>query len=116
MQTKKRNALGARIRELREARGLSLDAVAALVGVSSSHLSRMERDLTAPSFTLIGRIAEALGVGVVELDAFDRVHADERACLVAALIAREMDVETAGEIVRAIAPTARQALLAAMER
>jgi transcriptional regulator with XRE-family HTH domain len=50
------------LREIREQRGLSLDAVAVLAGVHKSTVSRLERGLIEPSPETVVAIAEALGV------------------------------------------------------
>jgi transcriptional regulator with XRE-family HTH domain len=113
---KKRNALGARIKELREAQDMTGQDLALSVGVSASHLSRIERDLTSPSFTVAARLADTLGVTPGELAAFEREHADENERLIAALIALAIDDEIACEIQRSLSVRARRALLAALER
>jgi transcriptional regulator with XRE-family HTH domain len=51
-----------RIRELRQARHLTLEEVALRAGISIYHLSRMERGLRALTDTWMHRIAAALGV------------------------------------------------------
>ena len=51
-----------RVRELRAAHGLSLDALAARSGVSRSMLSLVERAESSPTAVLLERIAAGLGV------------------------------------------------------
>jgi transcriptional regulator with XRE-family HTH domain len=51
-----------RVRELRGAHGLSLDALAARSGVSRSMLSLVERAESSPTAVLLERIAAGLGV------------------------------------------------------
>ncbi|MGR3323759.1 MAG: helix-turn-helix domain-containing protein [Pseudooceanicola sp.] len=51
--------LAARLRDLREARGLSLDALARLSGVSRATLSRIETGETSPTAEVLGRLAHA---------------------------------------------------------
>lgn len=53
--------LGAEIRRLRLTEGETLATLAAAVGCSKSHLSRIESGLSSPSIALLARIAEALG-------------------------------------------------------
>jgi transcriptional regulator with XRE-family HTH domain len=54
--------LGARIRELRERRGLTRDALAAKVGVSAVYIKKLEAgDRISPSLPALARIARALG-------------------------------------------------------
>lgn len=60
-------SIGERIRAKRLARGMSLQQLAEQVGVSRSWISQLERDLTTPSLSLLGRIAGSLGVSGGEL-------------------------------------------------
>jgi transcriptional regulator with XRE-family HTH domain len=69
--------LGARIRVLRLASGLTLRRVAAAAGVTECFLSQVERGVAAPSIATVQRIARALGRSIAELFA-----ADERAGIV----------------------------------
>ena len=59
--------LGARIRELRRARRLTLVELASLAALSHSFLSQLERGLARPSMVSLERIARALGSSQVEL-------------------------------------------------
>lgn len=58
---------GAAIREIRTARGLSLDQLASRSGVSRSMISKVERAEATPSTTVLSRLAEALSVTFAEL-------------------------------------------------
>lgn len=53
--------LGEGIRTLREAAGLSQEALADAAGIDRSHMSRIERGKRNVSFLNICRISEALG-------------------------------------------------------
>lgn len=53
--------LGARLRDVRLGRGLSLERLAELSGVSRSAISKIERDEVAPSTSSLSKLAEALG-------------------------------------------------------
>jgi transcriptional regulator with XRE-family HTH domain len=68
--TSRRAELGAEVRRLREARRLSLDALAKLVHCSSSHLSEVENGKKLPSVGLIQNLDRVLGTagedGLVE--------------------------------------------------
>ncbi len=59
--------IGARIRELRRARGLTLADLAASAGLTHGFLSKLERGLANPSIASLGDIALALGTSQVEL-------------------------------------------------
>ncbi|MDT0457054.1 XRE family transcriptional regulator [Streptomyces sp. DSM 41527] len=59
--------LGSRIQELRLAQSLTLQDLADRAGVSVSMLSSVERGRKAPTVTVVGRIAEGLGVTAAHL-------------------------------------------------
>lgn len=59
--------LGARIKTLREARGLTQEALAELVDVDGQTIQRVERAKIAPSLARVFGIADALGVSMAEL-------------------------------------------------
>ncbi len=56
--------VGERIRELRQARGMSLRELAKASKLSANALSMIERGLSSPSVSTLYRVAEALGVGI----------------------------------------------------
>jgi transcriptional regulator with XRE-family HTH domain len=58
--------VGAVVRQLREARGLTLRAVAERAGFSASFLSQVENEQASPSISSMERIAAALGVTLGE--------------------------------------------------
>lgn len=58
---------GGRVRQLRTARGWSLESLAATSGVSRSMLSQIERDEANPTLAVTLRIAQAFGLGLSEL-------------------------------------------------
>jgi len=60
-------ALAALLKRLREERGLTQEEVAFEAGMTASALSRIERGLNSPGWTTVRRIADALGVSLVEL-------------------------------------------------
>ena len=62
-----RRALGQQIRQLRLARGLTLEEVASRSGCSLGSLSQLERGLGNPSFATLVRISHALRVSVARL-------------------------------------------------
>ena len=59
--------LGPAIRQVRRARGLTLEEVAVEVGASVAHLSRMESGTRQPSLDGLLRVAAALGVEIGDL-------------------------------------------------
>lgn len=60
-------ALGRRLRQMRRARELSQEALAALANVHPKHLSEIERANKDPRATTVIRLADALGVPVADL-------------------------------------------------
>src|SRR4051795_6493564 len=59
--------IAARVRELRAARRLSLDALAAKSGVSRSMISLIERGESSPTAVVLERLATGLGVMLASL-------------------------------------------------
>ncbi len=57
-----RAELGRRLRAAREARGLSLRALADAAGVSHSHVGGIERGETTPTIETAARIGQVLGL------------------------------------------------------
>jgi transcriptional regulator with XRE-family HTH domain len=75
-----------RVKELRTARGWSLDALSAACGVSRSMLSQIERQQANPTLAVTYRIAQAFGMTLGELvelpnasARIDVIRADDRA-------------------------------------
>jgi len=64
---KPQRALGKAIRELREKRGLTQEAVAHEAGVTASTFGLIERGQTNPTWATVVGIAEALGVSMVDM-------------------------------------------------
>ncbi|MDI1430426.1 helix-turn-helix domain-containing protein [Polyangium sorediatum] len=69
--------VGARLRELRIERGLSLSALADATGLSKGHLSSFERGLVALNAISLVTLARGLGMSPLYLLTFP--HEDERA-------------------------------------
>jgi transcriptional regulator with XRE-family HTH domain len=72
MLTNDLNRLGKRIRELRTNRGLSQEGLSELSGISSRHISEMERGVSNPSYQVLKQIAGSLAVPMQNL--FDHEH------------------------------------------
>lgn len=56
--------IGARVRELRRERGLSVRTLAGRTGFSPSFISQMEAEAVSPSIASLGKVAEELGVSL----------------------------------------------------
>ncbi len=65
--TEQRQRIGPAIRQLHQQQKLSLSDLAAKTGISVSYLSRLEKGRSVPSFTLLSRIGQVLGVPIEEL-------------------------------------------------
>ena len=59
--------LGARIKDLRRRRGLTLDDLAERAGVSRAMISKVERGEKNPTLVVTAKVAEGLGVTISEL-------------------------------------------------
>jgi len=60
-------AVGRRIRELRRAKQMSLEVVAARTDLSIGFISQIERGLSSPSLRVLATLADVLGVGIAAL-------------------------------------------------
>lgn len=60
--------IGAKIKNLREAKGLNQTQLGEAAGLPQSHISRLERGIHSPSHKTLCAIANALGVRVGEID------------------------------------------------
>lgn len=71
-----KQALGARIKELRHKKGLTQEEFSDIINVAPRHVSRIENGVNTPSIEALDRIAAALGVEIKELYNFQH-FADE---------------------------------------
>ncbi len=71
------NTIAGRVRELRAARGLSLEALSIRSGVSRSMISLIERGESSPTAVVLEKLATALSVPLASL--FDVLHDAQRA-------------------------------------
>jgi transcriptional regulator with XRE-family HTH domain len=78
-RTEIRTDLGKAIRELRESRGLTLDALAAKAGMHTTYLSRIERAHSSPTWEKVSSLAEALDLPVSEIAEAAERQAKKRA-------------------------------------
>jgi transcriptional regulator with XRE-family HTH domain len=96
-----------RVRELRAARGLSLDALATRSGVSRSMISVIERGESSPTAVVLEKLSVGLGVPLATL--FDAPASDD--ALPAGPVARRVDQPTwrdpaSGYVRRNVSPSA----------
>ena len=66
-----RSKFGNRLRQLRRQADLTQEKLAAKADISVDFLSLVERGINAPSFENIDKLANALGVPILELFNFD---------------------------------------------
>lgn len=96
--------LGADLRALRRARGLTLSALAARLGRSVGWLSQVERDLSEPSISNLRQIAEALGVPMSLLFGHASAPAEEQGYVVRTGARRSMGSGEEGLIEELLSP------------
>jgi transcriptional regulator with XRE-family HTH domain len=64
-----RMAIGDRIRDLRQAKGMTQEQLARAANLGLSHLARLEQGvITDPSWSTVRAVAQALGVAVTDLE------------------------------------------------
>lgn len=73
-----RTDFGQAIRELREARGLTLDALAAKAGMHTTYLSRIERAHSSPTWEKVTALARAMDLPVSAIATAVEAQADKR--------------------------------------
>jgi transcriptional regulator with XRE-family HTH domain len=116
-----RQRIGPAIRRMRRMNGLTLDDLASQAGISASHLSRLERGQTLPSFQVLSDIAHVLGADVDEFIRLESevttLDADFQQILEAYGFSEDLQNEILGcsiELRQALYDTLRQ--LGALER
>ncbi len=103
-QAPQRATLGADIRALRKARGLTLTEIAARLDRSVGWLSQVERDLSEPSISDLRLIAECLGVPMSMLFAHSAAPVEEQGYVVRAGSRRPMGSREEGLIEELLSP------------
>lgn len=96
--------LGADIRALRKARGLTLSDIAIRLDRSVGWLSQVERDMSEPSISDLRQIAECLGVPMSMLFAHSAAPVDEQGYVVRAGSRRPMGSGEEGLIEELLSP------------
>jgi transcriptional regulator with XRE-family HTH domain len=110
-----RQRIGPAIRKLRHEQDMTLDDLAEQAGISASHLSRLERGQTLPSFTVLAGIAHVLGVSIDEFAQLEQDVAILDADLYEVLRKASVDDDAISEILN-LSIEARQELLAAFQK
>lgn len=96
--------LGADLRALRKARGLTLTEMADELGRSVGWLSQVERDKSEPSISALRQIAEVLDVSVSSLFGQDAVPFEEQGYVVRATARRPIGSRAAGLVEQLLSP------------
>ena len=91
--TKIRTLFGRRLRELREARGLSLEAFGALAGVDGKYIQCLETAKQSTTVDTIGKLAAGLGVAPSVLFTFGDEKAVDARDQVSGLLDKVSDEE-----------------------
>lgn len=99
-----RPSLGADLRALRKARGLTLQGMADALGRSVGWLSQVERDLSEPSITDLREIAAVLDVSVSSLFRRGAAPADEEGYVVRGTARRPIGSRAAGLVEELLSP------------
>lgn len=94
---------------------MTLDDLAEQAGISASHLSRLERGQTLPSFTVLAGIAHVLGVSIDEFAQLEQDVAVLDSDLEAVLRDAGVDEGAIAEIL-GLSIESRQELLDAFQR
>jgi len=66
-KTSRSRVVGENLQALRQAQGISLKAAAGLCSVSAATLSRIENGLISPTFDVLARISDGLGIALGDL-------------------------------------------------
>ncbi len=103
-QAPHRASLGADLRALRKARGLTLTEIANRLDRSVGWLSQVERDMSEPSISDLRQIAECLGVPMSMLFAHSAAPAEEQGYVVRAGTRRPMGSGEEGLIEELLSP------------
>jgi transcriptional regulator with XRE-family HTH domain len=110
-----RQRIGPAIRKLRHEQDMTLDDLAEQAGISASHLSRLERGQTLPSFTVLAGIAHVLGVSIDEFAQLEQDVAVLDADLEEVLREAGVDEDAIAEILN-LSIESRQELLQAFQQ
>ncbi|WP_425083566.1 helix-turn-helix domain-containing protein [Ruegeria profundi] len=103
-QTPQRATLGADLRALRKARGLTLTEIADRLNRSVGWLSQVERDMSDPSISDLRQIAECLGVPMSMLFSHSAAPVEEQGYVVRAVSRRPMGSGEEGLIEELLSP------------
>ena len=95
--------VGATLQRMRLARGLTLEDLSRIAGVSKSMLSQIEREKANPTIAITWRLANALGVAISELLTAEQ-HVPEPIRVIDAHETPTLPGEHAGYVLRILGP------------
>jgi len=98
-------AIGPRLRDLRKARGLTLDMLAAGSGVSRSMLSQIERGQANPTIATVWNLSRALEIELAEFVGGKRVEKRGRIELTSASFVPEIRTADGQCVMRILSPS-----------
>lgn len=104
LQANLTQTLGADLRALRKARGLTLSDLAAELGRSVGWLSQVERDMSEPSISDLRQIARALDVSISSLFRQDATPVAEQGYIVRSDARRPIGSREAGLVEELLSP------------
>ena len=97
--------VGAQIRDLRKARGMTIQALADTIGRSVGYVSQIERNISAVSIPVLDEIARALGVGINWFfQNSAETAADEHGIVVRRANRRRLDFANTGMVEELLSP------------
>jgi transcriptional regulator with XRE-family HTH domain len=108
---KTKELLGARIREIRKARGLTQEQLAEMVDIEQKHVSRIELGKNYPTIDRLERIAAALKVPLISFFDFLHLENDDECSRNIEEMIKELDEESrkiAYKMIKAIIKTLKE--------
>ena len=96
--------IGPRLQDLRKERGLTLDELSAVSGVSRSMLSQIERGQVNPTLAIVWYLSEALGLELSEFVGDKRIERRGRIEITPASFVPEIRTEDGQCIMRILSP------------
>ena len=97
--------IGDKIRQIREARGLTQKEVALTIGMDQSQYSKIEKGKTDPSTSTLEKVAKAIGIGLSELfadDSFKDINSYDKSLMEKLQLIEQLDEDEKKSIFKII--------------
>ena len=97
--------IGDKIRQIREARGLTQKEVALTIGMDQSQYSKIEKAKTDPSTSTLEKVAKAIGIGLSELfadDSFKDINSYDKSLMEKLQLIEQLDEDEKKSIFKII--------------